>query len=266
MCGKNIRPRNIEIHLSPPDEGSKFTLKSLLQCYLLDRMDTPTDFIEVVETCPLSSKHVISYYVNSLGGVFYNQNHNFVIVIPPGAVSQEEYVEIQVAAHHFSPYLIPDGFYPISSCFWISANYKFKALVYLILNHYAKTNSLKDISNLHVLEYRLDCDSRNENLTMCEVNDGVYFDVEIGYCVLATKHFCSYCQAKSVKHIPEYLTANYCTYDEPSSTSYIAEVCFCPSNSECIKVANMLAIIVICIMTSHAYGTCHGGMFLYAAT
>ena len=234
--GKDIRPRSIEIYLTPPGEGNKFTLQNLLQCYSFDRMDIPTNFIKVVETCPFSSKDVTSYYVNYLGGIFYNQYHNFAIVIPPGAVSQEEYVEIQATAHHFNPYLIPNGFYPISSCFWISANYEFKVLVYLILNHYAKTNSLKDISNLHVLECRHNCNIMNKNLMMCEVNDGVYFDIEIGYCVLATKHFCSYCQAKSVKHIPEYLTANYCNYNEPSSGSYIAEVCFCPSNSECIKV------------------------------
>ena len=234
VCGKNIRPRKIENYLSPPGEGNKFTLQSLLQCYSLTRTDIPTNFIEVVETCPLSSKDVISYYVNDLGGVFYNQHHNSVIVIPPGAVLQDNYVEIQASAHHFNPYLIPDGFYPISSCLWISANYEFKALVYLVLNHYAKIDSLKDISNLHVLKY--DHDIMNENLMMYEVTDEVYFDLEIGYCVLATKHFCSYCQAKSVKHIPEYLTANYCTYDEFSSGSCIAEVCFCPSNSECIKV------------------------------
>ena len=72
---------------------------------------------------------------------------------------------------------------------------------------------------------------------MSTITDGVYFDMEISYCVLATDHFCSYCQAKSVKHIPERLLACYCTYESPDG-SLVAEVCFCPSNSECKKVTH----------------------------
>ena len=83
---------------------------------------------------------------------------------------------------------------------------------------------------------------------MNPISDGVYFDYDIGYCVVATNHFCSYCQAKSVQDIPEYLLACYYTYDEPSSGSFIAEVCFCPSNTDCKKVAK-LKQVDICYLT-----------------
>ena len=206
-------------------------------------LDIPTSFIKVVETCPICSNDIMSYYVGHLGGVFYNKYHNFAMVIPPGAVAHGDCVEIQGTADHFSPYIIPDGFYPISSHYWISANYKFKVQVYFIMNHYAKVRSLEDISNLHVLhKCAQDPNVSSENLMMSVIANGVYFDNEIGYSVLATNHFCSYCQAKSVKHIPEYLLACYYTYDVSSSGSRISEVCFCPSNSECKKVANMLVI------------------------
>ena len=244
VCGRNIRPRFVEDCLSPSNsenDSTKFTLLSLysLQC---SSLDINTNFIKVVEVCPIHCDNIMSYYVDHLGGVFYNQYHNFAIVIPPGAVSQGDCVEIQGAANYFGSYIIPDGFYPISSHYWVSANYTFKAPVYFIMNHYAKI-SLADISELHVLHKCAQVPNVNED-TMSTISDGVYFDNQIGYCVLAIDHFCSYCQAKGDKHIPEYLTAYYCMYDETSSGSLIAEVCFCPSSTECRKVCLTFAICI----------------------
>ena len=239
VCGRNIRPRYIEDYLSPPDSkinSNRFTLQHL---HLLQHPSSLTNdhLIKVVETCPMLSEDIMSYYVNHLGGVFYNQYHNFALVIPPGSVAQGDCVEIQATADYFSPYTIPDGFYPISSNFWISANYVFSTPVYFIMNHYAKIRSFEDINKLYVL-YKCahDPNVMSSDLMMSTVSGGVYFDCDIGYCVLATNHFCTYCEAKTDMMIPEYLIGCYYTYDEPSSGHYIAEVCFCPSNYNCKKV------------------------------
>ena len=243
VSGRNIRPRYVEDYLSPPScesDYNKFTLQSLylLQHSSLHVTDTQTNFVKVAETCPISNGDVLSYYVDHLGGVFYNQYHNFAVVIPPGAVSQGDCVEIQATANCFGPYKIPDGFYPISSFFWLSANYEFKAPVYFIMNHYAKIRSLEDINNMHVLYKCIhDPDSMTDDFMTSTIADGVYFDYEIGYCVLAADHFCTYCEAKTDKLIPEYLLACYYTYDESSTGQHIAEVCFCPSNYNCKKVS-----------------------------
>ena len=239
VCGKNIRPRCTD-HLSPPKNDINFNTLMLQNIFSSQRSSfhIQTSFIKVSETCSVFNNDIISYYVDNRGGTFYNQHHNFAIVIPPGAVTQGDCVEIQGTANYFSPYVIPDGFYPISSYYWVSANYVFKSPVYLIMSHYAKIGTVQDIDNLHVL-HKCAHDGatvRDDDLIMGAISDGVYFDNDIGYCVLATDHFCSYCQAKDVRHIPEYLTACYCTYDEPSIGSLIAEVCFCPSSTECIKV------------------------------
>ena len=238
VCGRNIRPRYVADYLFPPtneDNSTKLPLQSL---YLLQHnsLDVQTNFIKVSETCPLSNEDVISYYVDYLGGVFYNKYHNFALVIPPGAVLLGDCVEIQATANYFGPYTIPTGFYPISSYFWVSANYTFKAPVYLIMNHYAKIRSLDDIYHLHVLQTTVH--NSTEKLMMTNTSSGVYFDNEIRFCVLATDHFCSYCQAKDedIKNAPEYLLACYCTFDDPVSGLHIAEVCFCPSNTDCKKV------------------------------
>ena len=239
VSGRNIRPRFVEDYLSQPPNsekfGNKFTLQNLylLQHASLNTVYIQTKFIKAqIELCPISGEDIISYHVDHIGGVFYNQYHNFTLIIPPGAVSQGECVEIQATASHCGPYEIPDGFYQISSYFWISADYTFKVPVYIIMSHYAKIRSLEDMDHLYVLQTNA-CDSvtNGKKLVMNAVSDGVYFDYVIGYCVLATHHFCSYCQATDDNHIPQYLVASYCTYND------IAEVCFCPSSSECKKVA-----------------------------
>ena len=242
VCGRNIRPRFVENYLSSPNSENNFTKFTLQSLYSLQRssLDINTNFIKVVEVCPIHCDNIMSYYVDHLGGVFYNQYHNFAIVIPPGALAQGDCVEIQGTANYFGSYIIPDGFYPISSHYWVSANYTFKVPVYFIMNHYAKIRSLEDINELYVLHKCAQFLNVNEDTDMSVISDGVYFDYQIGYCVLATDHFCSYCQAKGDKHIPEYLLACYCTYDDPSTGLPIAEVCFCPSSSECRKVCYIL--------------------------
>ena len=242
VCGRNTRPRFVEDYLSPPNsenDSNKFVLQSLhlLQHSSLHMNNIQLNFFKVTEICPIYSDNIMSYYVDHLGGVFYNQYHHFAIVIPPGAVAQGDCVEIQGTANYFGPYVIPDGFYPISSHYWLSANYTFKAPVYIIMNHYAKIRCIDDLRNLHVLhkcthEHHV----TNSDFLMNMISCGVYFDNEIGYCVLATDHFCTYCEAKTDKLIPEYLTACYYTYDESSSGTHIAEVCFCPSNYNCKMV------------------------------
>lgn len=238
VCSRNIRPRYVDDYLSSPSSEKSPDQFSFQNLYLsqhssLNTVGIQTKFIKVTEPCPISWEDVISYYVDHVGGAFYNQYHDFAIVIPPGAVSQGECVEIQATASHFGPYKIPNRLHPISSFFWISANYTFKIPVYVIINHYAKIRNLEDIDHLYVLQ-TCACDSTvaGGKLVMNIVSEGVYFDYEIGYCVLATDHFCSFSTASDAS-VPQYLLASYCAYDK------IAEVCFCPSNCECKKVNQM---------------------------
>ena len=248
VSGRNIRPRYVKDYLSLPSNEKNpkiFTLQNLhlLQFSSINTVVTRSNFIKVTESCPVSDEDTISYYVDNTGGTFYNQYHNFALIIPPGAVSQGECIEIQATASRFGPYQVPNGFYPISSFFWFSAHYTFKVPVYIIMSHYAKVRSLEDIEHLYVLQTSA-CDSvtSGKKLMMNIVPKGVYFDYETGYCVLATNHFCSFCQAKNDTSIPEYLVASFCTYKD------MAEVCFCPSSSECKKVTSKLMLMYVRII------------------
>ena len=246
VCGRNIRPRFTEEYLSPPNDekspkGFSFQNLYLLHNCSLNSLIIQKNFIKVTESCPLAVDDIMSYYVDCDGGTFYCHHHNFGVVVPPGAVSQGDYVEIQVTASYFGPYELPNGFYPISSFFWLSANYTFKIPVYIIMNHYAKIRSLEDIDHLYVLRTNA-CDSTvdGKKLLMSVVPNGVYFDYETSYCMVATNHFCSFCQVKNDLRIPEYLVASFSTYED------IAEVCFCPPSSECMKVTSINCIKKLC--------------------
>ena len=248
VCGRNIRPRCVENYLPFPGYENDSTLCTLHNLYSLQysSIDIQTNIIKATETCPISNDDIISYYVDHLGGVFYNKNHNFAIVVPPGAVSHGDCVEIQATANYFGPYTIPNGFYLISSYFWVSADYVFNFSVYFVMTHYAKVRSLEDVTSLHVLgAQEHDLDATNNNQMMKPLTDGFYFDIEMGFCVLATNHFCSYCQTSNNQEIPQHLLACYYTYDDSSRGSHIAEVCFCPSNTECNKVTYPVRIYIV---------------------
>jgi len=169
VCGRNIRPRFIDDYMSPPfnTDTSSFVLHNLyLAQYLLMNGNTageklanvPDKYIKTKEKCPFTEKDngyclskkdpaIDSYFVDHNGGTFYNQEHDFAIVVPPNAVSVGDCIEILAFASQFASYEqyeIPDEYRPISSFFWASADYTFKIPVYLIMSHYAKFKSLED--------------------------------------------------------------------------------------------------------------------------
>ena len=249
VCGRNIRPRFVAGHLSPPsiigNDFTRFTLHKLYLSrfypmdsfrFLEDAIFLPTKAIEVTEDCPIINQTITSYYVDHDGGTFYNQEHDFAIVIPPNAVLQGNCVEIQATASHFGPYYFSDKYHPISSFFWASANYVFTVPVYLIMSHYAVIKEVEDIANLCVLQACVHdlTITNNGKLVMKEITDQVYFDPGIRYCILEATHFCSFCMAKKTERISDYFVAHCYTYDQDDT--HIAEVCFCPFNNDCKKV------------------------------
>ena len=249
VCGRNIRLRFTDDCLFPPlncnANSNRFILQNLYltRCGFMNRFSqttlnsTNTNCSEWI--CPTTGKSIISYYVDHNGGTFYHQEHDFAVVIPPGAVLQGDKIQVQATASHFGPYKLSKEYYPISSFFNISAYYAFKIPVYLIMGHYAKIRNLKDIDNLCLL-HACDHDLTSEReLVMKEVQSGVYFDYDISYCVFTTDHFCSsLCVGKKTQHIPGKFSALLYTYD--TDEGYFADVCFCPASCDCKKVAMQL--------------------------
>ena len=257
VCGRNIRPRFSYVCFFPPlctELSTRFPLQNLYLSQLPSfdmlnfksrAMDVPEELIEArKEDCPIFDQSIVSYYVYNDGGTFYNQDHDFAIVVPPGAVLQGECVEIKATASYFVPYLFPNGYHPVSSYFWASSNYTFKLPVYLIMSHYAVIRNVNDVYGLCVLQTPAcmydPSIMHKKTLIMEEVLNGVHFDSKMGYCVVATHHFCAFSvQDKSTGSLPKkfkVLCYEYNCNDKDDGDKYITEVCFCPNNCDCSKV------------------------------
>ena len=252
VCGRNVRPRFADSLLYPPPGIELWSVRFPLQNLYLSRfplfdmltfksinVDVPDKFIEATEkSCPIFDQNIVSYYVDHNGGTFYNQDHDFAIVIPPGAVLQGECVEIKATANHFGPYQFPEECHPVSSFFWINSNYTFKFPVYLIMSHYAVIKNVYDINSLCVMQAH-DLSITNEGkLVMEEISNGVYFDHEIRYCVLTTNHFCSFSVQDKKGSLSKKFKAFCYKYkcDDDDMEQYMTEVCFCPNSCDCSKV------------------------------
>ena len=257
VCGRNIRPRFINDHFFPPPgtelTSARFPLQSLylsqfpsfdMLTFESRIMGMPDKVIKATEEiCPMIVQNIVSYYVDHDGGTFYSQNHDFAIVIPPGAVSQGECVEIKATASFLGSYQFPDECNPVSSFFWVSSNYTFKIPVYLIMSHYAVIKNVTDINSLCVLQackYDLRSTTKEKKLMMKEILNGVYFDYKIRYCIAATTHFCSFSVQEKTKgglsKRFKILCYDYRHHDEDAGEQYITEVCFCPNSCSCSKV------------------------------
>ena len=195
-----------------------------------------TDVFKAKEECPIPDKLIISYHVDHNGGIFYNQDHDFALVVPPGAVSTGHCVEIQATASRFGPYKLPDGYYPISNFFWLSAYYTFKIPVYLIMGHYADIRNLKDIDNLFLLQACVrDLTISEGKQVLKKVLNNFQFEHETNCGIFTTDHFCSFCMAKKIMFLPENFLSFFYTYS--TDKKYFAEICVCPGEPfECFKV------------------------------
>ena len=272
ICGRNIRPRfTNDLLFPPPSIDSGLSTRFPLQNLYLSRLptfdmftfksaiiDVPNKFIKATtEPCPIFDQTIVSYYVDHDGGTFYNPEHDFGIVVPPGAVLQGECVEIKATASHFGPYQFPNGYHPVSSFFWASSNYTFKIPVYLIMSHYAVIKNIDDIKSLCVLQAcTRDLSITDDgNLIMKEVLSGVYFDSETRYCILAIQHFCSFSvQEKSEGRLSKkfkVLCYDYKYNSESNDEQYITEVCFCPNSCDCSKVSSIY--VTGWLIMSHTY-------------
>ena len=209
--------------------------------------DGSKKIIKVDEECPFDHAAIFTHYVDCEGGVYYYKDHDVALFIPPGAILQNECVEIKVSSSFYDQFCMPQNHERISSYVWVGASYHFKLPVYLVINHFVDTKSVKNIKALTALEFKL-CSSRREVMMTS------YFDNDLRYCVISTDHFCTYCltdsesqSSSSSKESNNHrvFLASYYSYKEKGPNNvfpYIAEICCSYFNKNCHKVGKMLHV------------------------
>lgn len=202
---------------------------------------------EVKEECCFDHAAVFTHYVDHRGGVYYYKDHDVALFIPPGAVLQNDCVEIKVSSSFCGKFQMPQNYTRISSFVWIGAtNYVFKVPVYLIMNHFVDIKSIRNIRTLSAFEACELHSSRNDDgiLMMQEVTTS-FFDSDLKYCIISTNHFCTYCLGESQRSPTQdcdsckTFLATYYSYNDVEFNkriTYIAEICVLYFNINCLKV------------------------------
>ena len=253
--GKHLRPRNLTTFRNFADHfGELFSFDlfyltksnpiylkhgNIFEVSFTYSVDSNTEIKKVEESCPFENSEIFIHYVDHNGGVYYYEDHDTALFVPPGAILQSHLVEIKVSSSLFAPFDLPANYCPISSFVWIGANYQFKIPVYLIVSHYAHVDSLDAINTICMLEA---CKLYNSysNSGRCVMRKVKCFvDADLNYCVYSTDHFCSFCLADEMPINSSEFISMYYNFTKPglaNSVIYAAEVCFCYQNVLCIKV------------------------------
>ena len=174
------------------------------------------------------------------GGVMNIKEHAVKVTVPSGAIANDESVQFRIAASLFGPFILPEGYHPISAFVWIEACYKFKKNIKIEIEHHAYLNCQGDISKLCLVrtcEHEHTCDGHRKNQQiMHEVTEGFKYEINSSFCTYYADHFCSVCLAtKSKETINRIIAYHYLPCNFASADSFKAEVCFCYDLEACRK-------------------------------
>ena len=193
------------------------------------------------EECPLKDCQIVSRIFDYNGGELLIKEHAVKVTIPIGAIDKGCHVQIEAAASLFGPFIIPEGYHPISSYVWIGACYEFKKNLIVEIEHDIVVCE-EIMSELCVLTAcEKDICGEKEKFIMHEDNCKYQYEINKSTCKFFNHHFCSKCLALkdtkpvSPKRIKVY---HYVPMDYRSKVEFITEVCFCYDLLLCKKVIN----------------------------
>ena len=196
--------------------------------------------VQATEVCPLLDSNVVEKYFDTEGGQLLIHDHFIKITVPKGAVAKGNEVQIQAAASLIGPYIIPEGFHPVSAFVWIGANYTFEKEVQVQIEHHAVLSHPEDLLQMKMLTacYE-DKIARNDAQYKYKMHVATYkpqCTLKEFVCVYSTDHFCSNCVAASDK-LPDRIVAYHMLPKSYESASvFSSEICFCYNLEACRKV------------------------------
>ena len=203
------------------------------------------------EKCSLKDCQIVSKLLDYDGGELLIKEHAVKVTVPFRAIEYNSMVQIEAAASLFGPFIIPEGYHPISAYVWIGACYEFEKNLAIKLEHDIVVSEETDISELHVLTAcEEDICSGEDNQIFykmhedtCEYN----YELNKSTCTILTSRFCTKClsakgKAKKAKRIIMY---HYLPEDFKSVFEFITEVSFCYDLKFCKEVCNYNYIAVL---------------------
>ena len=192
------------------------------------------------EECPLRDCQLISRLFDYDGGELIIKEHSAKVTIPIGAIEKGCEVQIEATASLFGPFIIPEGYHPISAYVWIGACYEFKKKLEVEIEHDIVVSE-EIIPQLCILTAcEKDINGEKKQFKMHEDNCKCQYEMHNSTCRFFDHHFCSKCLAlkgdvKPPKRIRVY---HYVPMDYRSRIEFVTEVCFCYDLLLCKEVIN----------------------------
>ena len=196
------------------------------------------------ETCPLKDCQTKLWMFDYNGGELFIDEHAVKVTIPIGAIDEGCQVQIEAAASLFGPFIIPEGYHPISAYVWIGACYEFEKNLAIKLEHDIVVSEETDVSELHVLtaceEDKYNGEDNQILYKMHEDNCEYHYELNKSTCTILTSRFCTKClsargKAKKAKRVIMY---HYVPEDYKSAYEFITEVSFCYDLKFCKEVCD----------------------------
>ena len=193
------------------------------------------------EKCPMKECQIISWMVDYYGGELFIDEHAVKVTIPTGAIDKGCQVQIEAAASLFGPFIIPEGYYPISAYVWIGACYEFKKNLTVELEHDIVVSEETDVSELHVLTACKEdiCHGKDNQMLYKMHEDTCEYQLNNTTCTLFISHFCSKCLAvkdNNTKMPKRVIMYHYLPENYKSEYEFVAEVTFCYDLKFCKEV------------------------------
>ena len=193
------------------------------------------------EECPLKDCQIVPRIFDYNGGELLIKEHAVKVTVPIGAIDKGCQVQIEAAASLFGPFIIPEGYHPISAYVWIGACYEFKKNLIVELEHDIVVSE-EIMSELCILTA---CEKgiygEKKKFIMHEDKCKYQYEIHKSTCKFFNHHFCSKCLAlKDAKPVPpkRIRVYHYVPMDYRSKVEFITEVCFCYDLLLCKKVIN----------------------------
>lgn len=191
------------------------------------------------EDCPLNNYKIYSELFDHNGGELLIKGYGVKVIVPAEAIDKGYEVQIEAAASLFGPFIIPEGYSPISVYVWIGTCYIFKKRLEVEIEHNIVVSDRSEFSILTACKEDI-CDGKDEQKLykmqietheyQCKISDSTF--------TFFTTHFCSKCLATETdKQVAKrvmmyhYLPENY-----KSEKEFVSEACFCYDLKCCKEV------------------------------
>ena len=183
-------------------------------------------------------------YFDAEGDKLLIGKNSVTITVPKGAVAKGDQVQIQAAASLIGPYIIPEGYHPVSAFVWIGASYTFKKHVLVEIEHHAALSQQEDFLQMSMLtachQDRVTRSDGRDMYTMHEPTCQPHCTIKESVFIYGTNNFCSNCIAKRNEKIPDKVVVYHMLsklYE--SADLFTSEICFCYNLELCRKVINL---------------------------